>query len=105
MTDQTRDDVEACFRNARDLLRAAKRLLEDEKLPNISFHLAVLALEEVGKAVMLGTRDIMRAVDGETLERRIVPQELHVAGALTIANAIEARGGAPRCIGRRRQRK
>jgi AbiV family abortive infection protein len=67
MTDQTRDDVEACFRNARDLLRAAKRLLEDEKLPNISFHLAVLALEEVGKAVMLGTRDIMRAVDGETV--------------------------------------
>jgi len=67
MIDQTKQDIEACFRNARDLLRAAKRLLEDERLPNISFHLAVLALEEVGKAVMLGTRDVMRAVDGETI--------------------------------------
>jgi AbiV family abortive infection protein len=67
MTDQTRQDVEACFGNARDLLRAAKRLLEDERLPNISFHLAVLALEEIGKAVMIGARDITRAVDGETI--------------------------------------
>jgi AbiV family abortive infection protein len=67
MIDQTKHDVEACFRNARDLLRAAKRLLEDEKLPNISFHLAVLALEEVGKAVLLGSRDVAHAVDGETI--------------------------------------
>ena len=49
MMDQTKHDINACFRNARDLLRAAKRLLEVEKLPNIGFHLAVLALEEVGK--------------------------------------------------------
>ena len=50
--------LEAGFAYARDLLRAAKRVLQDEKLPNVSFHLAVLALEEIGKGALLGARGI-----------------------------------------------
>ena len=65
--DQIIDPIEACFANARNLLRAAKRVLNDEKLPNVAFHLAILALEEVGKAVLLGTRDIARTVEDETV--------------------------------------
>ena len=61
------DPVEACFANARDLLRAAKRVLDDEKLPNVAFHLAILALEEIGKAALLGTRAIARTVEDETV--------------------------------------
>jgi AbiV family abortive infection protein len=49
------------------LLRAVKRILDDEKLPNVAFHLAILALEEVGKAVLLGTRAIARTVEDETI--------------------------------------
>jgi AbiV family abortive infection protein len=59
--------IQACFENARDLLRAAKRVLDDEKLPNIAFHLAILALEEVGKAALFGARGIARSVEDETV--------------------------------------
>jgi AbiV family abortive infection protein len=59
--------IEACFSNARDLLRAADRVLDDAKLPNIAFHLTILALEEAGKAALLGARGIAQAVDGETV--------------------------------------
>jgi AbiV family abortive infection protein len=63
---QTKKRIEACLANARDSLRAAKRVLEDEKLPNVSFHLTVLALEEIGKAALLGVRHIVQSTDGET---------------------------------------
>lgn len=43
----------ACLSHAEDLIRAAIRLLSDEKLPNISYHLAVLALEEIGKSFLI----------------------------------------------------
>jgi len=59
--------IEACFSNARDLLRAAMRVLSDESLPNIAFHLTILALEEIGKAALLGARRIARAADAETV--------------------------------------
>jgi AbiV family abortive infection protein len=65
--DQTKRDVEACFAHARDLLRAAKRVLEAEQLPSVSFHLAILALEEIGKASLLGARSIAREIGGETI--------------------------------------
>ncbi|WP_316185799.1 MULTISPECIES: AbiV family abortive infection protein [unclassified Bradyrhizobium] len=64
--DDSGQTIEACFSNARDFLRAAIRVLNDERLPNIAFHLALLALEEVGKAVLVGTRGIARTVDNET---------------------------------------
>jgi AbiV family abortive infection protein len=56
--DQLNHSIQACFPNARDLLRAARRVLDDEKLPNIAFHLSLLALEEVSKAALLGARGI-----------------------------------------------
>ena len=43
----------ACLAHAEDLIRAARRVLADEKLPNISYHLAVLALEEIGKSTLI----------------------------------------------------
>jgi AbiV family abortive infection protein len=43
----------ACLSHAEDLIRAARRILADEKLPNISYHLAVLALEEIGKSTLI----------------------------------------------------
>jgi len=65
--DQINHPIQACFGNARDLLRAAKRVLDDEKLPNVAFHLTILALEEIGKAALLGARGIAHSVDDETV--------------------------------------
>jgi AbiV family abortive infection protein len=42
-------------------------VLNDERLPNISFHLTLLALEEIGKAALIGTRAIARTVEDETV--------------------------------------
>jgi AbiV family abortive infection protein len=60
MTDpeRTKRTIDACFGHARDLLRAARRVLEEERLPNIAFHLTVLALEEIAKAALVGMRQI-----------------------------------------------
>jgi AbiV family abortive infection protein len=49
-TDIARAKLEACLSHADDLLRSAKNVLETDKLPNVSYHLAALALEEIGKA-------------------------------------------------------
>lgn len=65
--DQIVQPIQACFGNARDLLRAAKRVLDDEKLPNVAFHLTILALEEIGKAALLGARAVARSVEDETV--------------------------------------
>jgi AbiV family abortive infection protein len=66
LPEQAKKRIDACLANARDLLRAARRVLEDEKLPNICFHLAVLGLEEIGKAALLGARHIAQSADDET---------------------------------------
>src|ERR1700722_8035206 len=65
--DQIVQPVQACFVNARDLLRAAKRVLDDEKLPSVAFHLTILALEEVGKAALLGARGVAHSAEDETV--------------------------------------
>ena len=65
--DQIIQPIQACFGNARDLLRAAKRVLDDEKLPNVAFHLIILALEEIGKAALLGARGVAHSVEDETV--------------------------------------
>jgi len=45
---------ELCLEQARDLIDAAARVLrEDLAYPNVAYHLAALAIEEVGKAGML----------------------------------------------------
>ena len=44
---------EACLSHADDLMRAARRLLNDENLPHIAYHLATLGLEEIGKSTLI----------------------------------------------------
>src|ERR1700733_7478085 len=46
---------EACVSNAGDLVNAA-RLLLDQGMDHISYHLATLALEEIGKITLLSVR-------------------------------------------------
>jgi AbiV family abortive infection protein len=62
--DDTERAIAACLTNADELLRTAKGAIERDGLPRIGFHLAALALEEVGKAHLL--RMVRRGrLDGE----------------------------------------
>jgi AbiV family abortive infection protein len=48
-----------CCDHARDLIESAERVLSgDRPIPNISFHLVLLALEEIGKAELLAAREV-----------------------------------------------
>lgn len=58
--------IAACHCHVRDLLRSAKRLLDDEKIPNIAFQLSIQALEELGKATLIGMRLMALGHDDET---------------------------------------
>ena len=42
-----------CISNAEELLRGGRGLLDRDDLPRLAYHLAILALEEVGKARMI----------------------------------------------------
>lgn len=44
----------ACLSHAEDLIKSANRILSDENLPHIAYHLATLAFEEIGKATLIG---------------------------------------------------
>jgi AbiV family abortive infection protein len=55
--------IEACKSHARDLHRGAQ-ILRDQNLPNVAYHLATLALEEIGKAQLIGMRAMSRKEDG-----------------------------------------
>ena len=54
--------IDGCVAHAGDLLTAAKTVLA-QKLPHIAYHLATLALEEIGKAGIIGMTHIA-AEDG-----------------------------------------
>lgn len=62
-----------CLDHAGDLVASAQRVLgNDNAYPNIAYHLAILAMEEIGKAGMLASRaTIGAALDGKWLERRL----------------------------------
>jgi len=48
-----------CCEHAKDLIESAERLLSgDRPIPNISFHLVLLALEEIRKAELLTAREV-----------------------------------------------
>jgi AbiV family abortive infection protein len=47
----------ACRNHAKDLYRAAEKL-QEEGLANVAYHLATLALEELGKAQLVGMRSM-----------------------------------------------
>ena len=46
----------ACHVHATDLLNAAAKLVEEPSTPNLAYHLALLALEEIGKARLIAGR-------------------------------------------------
>jgi len=58
------DARQRCIDHASELLRAAGSTLKNERLPNIAYHLATVALEEIGKADLIGMGRSARA-DGE----------------------------------------
>jgi AbiV family abortive infection protein len=62
-----------CFRHARDLIASAELLLpESDGYPNIAYHLAILALEEIGKAGMLSARAVTAdRLDGTWMDKRL----------------------------------
>lgn len=62
-----------CLDHAGDLVTSAERVLaNDNAYPNIAYHLAILAMEEIGKAGMLASlAAIGAALDKEMLERRL----------------------------------
>ena len=48
-----------CCEHAYDLIDAAERTLSGERpIPNIAFHLTLLALEEIGKAALISAREV-----------------------------------------------
>jgi AbiV family abortive infection protein len=54
--------LEACKTHARDLYQGANTL-RDKALPNLAYHLATLALEEIGKAQLVGMRSMAKRDD------------------------------------------
>lgn len=62
-----------CLDHASDLVSGAQRVLGDDNAhQNIAYHLAILAMEEIGKAGMLASlATIGGALDGNWLERRM----------------------------------
>jgi AbiV family abortive infection protein len=51
--------MEACRSHAQDLFDAAK-LLREKSFPNLAYHLATLALEELGKAQLIGMKSFAK---------------------------------------------
>ncbi len=48
-----------CCEHAYDLIESAERILTGERpIPNIAFHLTLLALEEIGKAALITAREV-----------------------------------------------
>jgi AbiV family abortive infection protein len=45
-----------CYEHAADLIEGAERLLAPPRKPHLSYHLALLALEEIGKAGLVASR-------------------------------------------------
>jgi len=70
--------IKACQSHAGDLLNAAKRVLEDENLPNIAYHLAALALEEIGKSELVGMSYIAKTEKDSALPWAEKQTEDHV---------------------------
>lgn len=61
---QVQEIIKACLSHAADLLAAAIKTHSELKLSNIAYHLAALALEEVGKADLVAVNYIATSRDG-----------------------------------------
>ncbi len=68
----SREQRSRCLNHAGNLIAAAERVLADDNAyPNIAYHLAILAMEEIGKAGMLASRAVIgAALDCERLQKR-----------------------------------
>ncbi|MGE5220182.1 MAG: AbiV family abortive infection protein [Chloroflexota bacterium] len=68
-----REQRRRCLDHASDLIAAAERVLADDNAyPNIVYHLAILAMKEIGKAGILASRAVIgAALDGEWLQKRL----------------------------------
>ena len=69
MSDSRPRDLTAyrgCIANADELLRGARGLLERDGLPRLAYHIAVLALEEIGKARMIAMQSAAERCGRET---------------------------------------
>jgi AbiV family abortive infection protein len=68
-----REQRRRCLDHAGNLIAAAERVLaDDDAYPNIAYHLAILAIEEIGKAGMLASCAVIgAALDGERLQKRL----------------------------------
>jgi AbiV family abortive infection protein len=62
-----------CLDHAGDLIAAAERVIgNDSAYSNIAYHLAILAMEEIGKAGLLGCRAVIgESLDAQKLESRL----------------------------------
>lgn len=61
--------VNACLSHAQDLIIAAKRIQDKGGLPNIAFHLAVIAMEEIGKAGLVAINHMAKTHGASTVVR------------------------------------
>jgi AbiV family abortive infection protein len=62
---------DVCISHAQDLLNASKKVFDKLKLPNISYHLAVLALEEIGKFEIISSVKISEGFNHNSAQNRI----------------------------------
>ncbi len=59
-----------CLQQAKGFIEAADRLNQTGQFPHIVYHLGLLALEEIGKAVLLSTRTLKHpSLDGTWIDR------------------------------------
>jgi AbiV family abortive infection protein len=69
--------VMACFEHAKDLLVIARRELDAGGRPNIVFHLSALAIEEIGKAGLVGM-NYLAEMRGEVSQSKLDEMTDHV---------------------------
>jgi AbiV family abortive infection protein len=67
------DQRQLCLSHAGDLIASAERVLADDNgFPNIAYHLAILAMEEIGKAGLLSVRAVtMGTWDSTWVDKRL----------------------------------
>lgn len=62
----------ACHKHASDLISAAERLLNEPAKPNLSYHFALLALEEIGKSGLIIGQAAMGSIrDSDWIDRAV----------------------------------
>jgi AbiV family abortive infection protein len=69
--DKLRAIVGACHANARSLISSAKLLVDHGGLMSAAYHLALLAIEETGKAALLKVNHLKSVIGSETTDRKL----------------------------------